>query len=325
MMERTARDARLSAARAREGDGRLRGVRQARGGGAAGDPLHRRARLDEVVDGRKLRFAVEVVAEDGRTIGVGTHERRIVDLRGRRTKGLKLSRRYAFALGALAVAVAGRQTPERMGGTAPLRVRSASVTQAGPGPRLGVELGDRSRRRSLKQERRTLCLLLERVRNTSVSGVLCVGSKPAPEPGLFFQPYHRRGRGPGQPISATITRAGRERHHGPFRPERDRQRVHVDPLAGDEHVRLSRSIEARARRCFLTRPALAKLHVPQVVGCVAEWTIVRLRRLAKRPRHRAHVRRRAVVRHRPPRRSSTCSSASTWSATFFEIGEQIAP
>lgn len=37
-----------------------------------------RARLDEVVDGRKLRFAVEVVDEDGRTIGVGTHERRII-------------------------------------------------------------------------------------------------------------------------------------------------------------------------------------------------------------------------------------------------------
>jgi predicted thioesterase len=37
-----------------------------------------RARLDEIVDGRKLRFAVEVVDGDGRTIGVGSHERRIV-------------------------------------------------------------------------------------------------------------------------------------------------------------------------------------------------------------------------------------------------------
>jgi predicted thioesterase len=37
-----------------------------------------RARLEEIVDGRKLRFAVDVVADDGRTIGVGTHERRIV-------------------------------------------------------------------------------------------------------------------------------------------------------------------------------------------------------------------------------------------------------
>ena len=37
-----------------------------------------RARLEEVVDERKLRFTVEVTADDGHTIGVGTHERRIV-------------------------------------------------------------------------------------------------------------------------------------------------------------------------------------------------------------------------------------------------------
>jgi fluoroacetyl-CoA thioesterase len=41
-----------------------------------------RARLDEIVDGRKLRFAVEVVGDDGRTIGVGTHERRVIDVDG---------------------------------------------------------------------------------------------------------------------------------------------------------------------------------------------------------------------------------------------------
>ena len=35
-------------------------------------------RLEEIIDGRKLRFAVDVVSADGRTIGVGTHERRIV-------------------------------------------------------------------------------------------------------------------------------------------------------------------------------------------------------------------------------------------------------
>jgi len=42
-----------------------------------------RALLTEIVDARKLRFDVEVVADDGRTIGVGTHERRIVTGRGR--------------------------------------------------------------------------------------------------------------------------------------------------------------------------------------------------------------------------------------------------
>ena len=38
-----------------------------------------RAELREVVDGRKLRFHVEV-REGERTIGVGTHERRVIDV-----------------------------------------------------------------------------------------------------------------------------------------------------------------------------------------------------------------------------------------------------
>src|SRR6201994_3426430 len=38
------------------------------------------SRLEEIVDGRKLRFSVEVTtAQDGRTIGVGRHERRVID------------------------------------------------------------------------------------------------------------------------------------------------------------------------------------------------------------------------------------------------------
>lgn len=38
-----------------------------------------RSTLREVVDGRKLRFDVEV-SEGGRTIGVGTHERRVIEV-----------------------------------------------------------------------------------------------------------------------------------------------------------------------------------------------------------------------------------------------------
>jgi len=38
-----------------------------------------RAKLNEIVDGRKLRFDVEVL-EGERTIGVGTHERRVIDV-----------------------------------------------------------------------------------------------------------------------------------------------------------------------------------------------------------------------------------------------------
>jgi predicted thioesterase len=51
-------------------------------GAPAGSVCTAHARLEEVLDGRKLRFAVKVVAEDGRTIGVGTHERRIIGAGG---------------------------------------------------------------------------------------------------------------------------------------------------------------------------------------------------------------------------------------------------
>jgi predicted thioesterase len=38
-----------------------------------------RSRLSEIADGRKLRFEVEVTEGD-RTIGIGTHERRVIDV-----------------------------------------------------------------------------------------------------------------------------------------------------------------------------------------------------------------------------------------------------
>jgi fluoroacetyl-CoA thioesterase len=49
------------------------------GGALEGASCTARARLREVVDGRKLRFDVEVV-EGARTIGVGTHERRMISV-----------------------------------------------------------------------------------------------------------------------------------------------------------------------------------------------------------------------------------------------------
>ena len=84
MMERTA--AILSLEHLPEGqvDRRLRGLHQARRGGRRGRRLHGPVRrCSEFLDGRKLRFDVEVTEGD-RTIGVGTHERRVIDLGRRR-------------------------------------------------------------------------------------------------------------------------------------------------------------------------------------------------------------------------------------------------
>jgi fluoroacetyl-CoA thioesterase len=46
---------------------------------AEGARCHVRSTLREIVDGRKLRFEVEVT-EGERTIGVGTHERRVIEV-----------------------------------------------------------------------------------------------------------------------------------------------------------------------------------------------------------------------------------------------------
>jgi fluoroacetyl-CoA thioesterase len=46
---------------------------------AEGQTCTVRAKLNEVVDDRKLRFDVEV-KEGDRTIGVGTHERRVIEI-----------------------------------------------------------------------------------------------------------------------------------------------------------------------------------------------------------------------------------------------------
>jgi predicted thioesterase len=52
------------------------------GAARKGDRCRVYARLEEIADGRKLRFAVEVTAADGRTVGIGRHERRVIDAGG---------------------------------------------------------------------------------------------------------------------------------------------------------------------------------------------------------------------------------------------------
>jgi predicted thioesterase len=53
------------------------------GAAPEGSRCQARAQLEEIRDGRKLHFRVEVTSDDGRTIGVGTHERRIIEAQGR--------------------------------------------------------------------------------------------------------------------------------------------------------------------------------------------------------------------------------------------------
>ena len=45
----------------------------------AGTRCIARARLTEIIQGRKPRFDVEVTSQAGQTIGLATHERRVID------------------------------------------------------------------------------------------------------------------------------------------------------------------------------------------------------------------------------------------------------
>ena len=50
------------------------------GAAQKGEHCRVHAKLEEIADGRKLRLAVEVTTDDGRTIGVLRHERRVIDV-----------------------------------------------------------------------------------------------------------------------------------------------------------------------------------------------------------------------------------------------------
>ena len=72
MMERNSADPLLRAPARGQGNRRLRGLRQARRRGGRGGACSVRARLREVVDGRKLRFDVEVGRASARSASAPT-------------------------------------------------------------------------------------------------------------------------------------------------------------------------------------------------------------------------------------------------------------
>ncbi len=164
---------------------------------------------------------------------------------------------------AIAVETAGANgTP-----SAPFGVAAASVTQQAQQLMWRVELDHPFSPASLKLQRRTLCLLLERLRHGSVFGVLCI-EQGRRHPELVYMPVTRRGRGPGQTVAATISALGTRGVTASF-----------DPTAIGlpyNSIRWQVLSTVRAQSCpaqgcvelFPARPAVAKLHSPQLVGCV---------------------------------------------------------
>jgi peptidoglycan/xylan/chitin deacetylase (PgdA/CDA1 family) len=166
--------------------------------------------------------------------------------------------------------LAGAQSVARV----PLPVHSASLTQDGQQLVWHVVLDHPFSPAAMKRAGRTLCLVFRRASNGSVSGVLCVAPpRDGRHPQLVFQRVSAGGRTPGTVITATVSRSSTSDFTARFLPG--------DVGLSYRSVRWQVLTTLKASACappstdplgctvwFPTRPALAKLHTPQLAGCV---------------------------------------------------------
>jgi peptidoglycan-N-acetylglucosamine deacetylase len=187
----------------------------------------------------------------------------------------------ALAGSAMVVALAGSAMVVALAGSlvfpggavaagAPLGVRTASLTQDGQQLVWQVKLDHPFSPAAMKRAGRTLCLVLRRASTSAVSGVVCATPpRDGRHPQLIYQRVTARGRGPGRAIGASVGRSSSSELTARFLPG--------DVGIGYGPVRWQVLSTLGAPACvspavcavwFPSKPALARLHVPQVVGCV---------------------------------------------------------
>lgn len=181
------------------------------------------------------------------------------------------TRLLAGALLACVLACTSASAAVRRG---PLRVRSSSMSQNAQQITWRLEMAKPFSPGALARDGRTLCLLRERVANGSAAGSLCIyGPKPGEKtPRLFYSRITPAGPGPGHRISATIGRSSARNLTVTFVPDE----------IGTQYVPIRWQVISTVRgvgcvpkrgqtRCFTlfpSKPALFRMHVPQLVGCV---------------------------------------------------------
>jgi len=190
--------------------------------------------------------------------------------------------RFILAAGAAALLAAGAGAWSAAPGSAaarvhqrrPLRVLSSSIVQNAQRLTWRVEMATPFSPGALAKDGRTLCLLRERVGNGSVAGSLCVyGPKPGEKTArLLYSRITGSGPAPGRRIAATIGRSSARELTATFLPG-DIGTTYVpirwqviSTLKGAACV--PRPGQTRCFDLFPATPALFRVHVPRVVGCV---------------------------------------------------------
>jgi peptidoglycan/xylan/chitin deacetylase (PgdA/CDA1 family) len=212
---------------------------------------------------------------------------------------------------------------------APFGVKASMLTQDGQQLVWKVTLDHRFAPAGLDGSGRSLCLMIERVRGGSISGVLCVGgTKVGKKVTLVYQRVTRAGRGQKQPVNATIRRGD----HAMSLTAR------FEPSSIGNSFRALRSqalSTLSSPACtppkpnplgcttvFPAKPALTKVHLPKLVGCVPSGSPF----VAHGSRSRHVV---ALTFDDGPWPDTPqflhVLETKHVVATFFQIGEQVAP
>jgi peptidoglycan-N-acetylglucosamine deacetylase len=168
------------------------------------------------------------------------------------------------------LAGASRSTPQ------PSTVVSASVSQSAQQIVWTVKLNAAFSPLQMKRDRRSLCLLVERSADAGVSGLLCVIPPRAGStaPRLVYQPVTHGVDGHARIVSATVTRPSTRELTASFTPSvygstaYDSFRWQVRTTLRPPACRPAKPDAVGCLALFPARPAVAKLHTPQVVGCV---------------------------------------------------------
>ncbi len=155
----------------------------------------------------------------------------------------------------------------------PLRVHHATLTQDGRQLVWRVVLDHSFSPRAMARDGRMLCLVVERARNQTVSGVLCVAPPGRGGVRLVYSHVTVQGPGPGRVIRATVSRSSTRELSAHFAP--DQISAGYRPIRWQVLTTLhsptcgsSSTGSAVCKTWFPNQPVLARLHVPQVVGCV---------------------------------------------------------
>jgi len=179
-------------------------------------------------------------------------------------------------VGALTVVSAPSAAGSRVA-PAPLVIDSSSLVQSGRQLMWSVELSTRFSPGALRPAGRSLCLLIENVRDENATGQLClIGPRAGRRsPRLQFRPIigEEPGRarlGPAVIVAAALSRRGPRQLSASFAPPEIGNAYRPVRWQVRSTLAPPRCATPKGSRCttmFPAKPAIATLHPPRLVGC----------------------------------------------------------